>query len=556
MAARGNDTMSGGAGNDTYFVEDAGDKVIELAGQGIDTILTSRSFDLSIEGANVENLKAYDPKNYTLIGNGLNNTITAAEAGDDFIDGRAGNDTLLGGDGNDTIHGGAGNDQLIGGKGDDTLEGGAGNDTYEMTGGGTDTITELAGQGIDTIVTDKTYTLGANLDNLVLIGSNDIEGTGNELANVITGNGGHNNLSGLAGNDTLLGGDGGDALKGGLGKDVMLGGNGSDIYYVDSTGDVVSEKANEGEFDRVITTLANYKLGANLEDLYFDTGIAGVVGIGNALANYIEGANGDDKLDGQAGKDDIRGGEGNDTLFGGDDDDWLLGWYGDDTLDGGKGADTLSGSDGNDTLSGGAGDDNLAGEAGDDLLIGGVGNDKYSVTDGDDTVVELKNGGIDAIYTSISLTLGDNIENAFAQASSLTITGNALDNYINGLDGADSLSGGIGADLLIGGAGADTLTGGDGNDVLEGSLGVDRIEGGAGDDLIRYRLGNPGDLDSLAGDLITGFEAGKDKIDLYDLFSDFGINEEDVIGEGYLRLQVNGNDTLLQFDKDGGADGF
>jgi Ca2+-binding RTX toxin-like protein len=252
----------------------------------------------------------------------------------------------------------------------------------------------------------------------------------------------------------------------------------------------------------------------------------------------------------------VSGGEGNDTLLGGDDDDWLSGSYGDDTLDGGKGADTLSGSDGNDTLNGGAGDDSISGEAGDDLLIGGVGNDKYFVTDGDDTVAESKNGGVDAIYTYISLTLGENIENAFAQASSLTITGNALDNYINGLDGADSLSGGIGADLLIGGAGADTLIGGDGNDVLEGSLGVDRIEGGAGNDLIRYRLGNPGDLDSLAGDLIVGFEAGKDKIDLYDLFVDFEISVEDPVDDGFLRLLANGGNTLLQFDKDGDGDSF
>ena len=158
--------------------DDANDKVKELAGQGIDTILTSRSFDLSIEGANVENLKAYNPKNYTLIGNGLNNTITAAESGDDFLDGRAGNDTLIGGAGQDTLNGGAGNDRLLGGDGDDWLEGddgndtlvggagndvmigGAGNDTYEYT-DGSDEFGELEGEGIDTVVTNKNYVLGS-----------------------------------------------------------------------------------------------------------------------------------------------------------------------------------------------------------------------------------------------------------------------------------------------------------------------------------------------------------------------------------------------------------
>jgi hypothetical protein len=82
------------------------------------------------------------------------------------------------------------------------------------------------------------------------------------------------------------------------------------------------------------------------------------------------------------------------------------------------------------------------------------------------------------------------------------------------------------------------------------------MSGGAGSDLFLYRLGDPNDLAQLGGDVIAGFEAGKDKIDLYDLFTDFGIVEEDVVGDGYLRLQVNGNDTLIQFDKDGGGDSF
>jgi hypothetical protein len=92
--------------------------------------------------------------------------------------------------------------------------------------------------------------------------------------------------------------------------------------------------------------------------------------------------------------------------------------------------------------------------------------------------------------------------------------------------------------------------------VIEGGLGADAIDGGAGSDLFLYALDVPGDLGNLGGDLITGFETSKDKIDIYDLFVDFDIESEDVIGEGYLRLEVSGGDTLLQFDKDGGANSF
>jgi Ca2+-binding RTX toxin-like protein len=534
----GNDTMIGGAGNDTYLVVDNKDKIVELAGQGIDTVLTERSFDLSLEGVNVENLKAEVAKNYILIGNALNNTITAAESGDDTIDGGAGNDSLLGGEGSDSIVGGAGNDTLIGGKGNDTLEGGAGNDTYYLTADVADDLTEAAGQGIDTVVTYQAYTLGANLENLVFLGSNEVNGTGNELANAINGSTGKNRLSGLAGNDTLNGGDGNDTLDGGSGKDVMRGGAGDDWYIVGEAADTVSENAKDGEHDRVVSLIAAYALGANIEELAFDVGAVNVVGSGNALDNWIEGDAGNDALDGKAGNDEIIGGAGNDSMTGG------------------SGHDTLQGGMGNDSLLGGDGDDDMVGEAGDDVMIGGAGNDTYSVDSDGDSVQEASKAGIDTVIAEISLTLGANIENSRMSANGVTVTGNELDNRMEGSYGKDTINGAAGADLLASGAGDDVLNGDAGNDVIEGDLGADTINGGAGNDLILYRLDDPNDLDKLGGDLITGFETGKDKIDLYDLFTDFDIHEADVIGEGYLRLQVNGNDTVLQFDKDGGGDGF
>ncbi|WP_230401119.1 calcium-binding protein [Microcystis aeruginosa] len=94
---------------------------------------------------------------------------------------------------------------LNGGAGIDTLIGGLGNDTYQID-TTTDTITENANQGTDTVQSSVTYTLGNNLENLTLTGTTNINGTGNAANNILTGNSGNNILNGSDGNDTLIGG--------------------------------------------------------------------------------------------------------------------------------------------------------------------------------------------------------------------------------------------------------------------------------------------------------------------------------------------------------------
>jgi hypothetical protein len=113
--------------------------------------------------------------------------------------------------GNNVITGNTGNNILNGGAGVDTLIGGLGNDTY-IVDTATDTITELAGGGTDTIQSSVTYTIAAlnNVENLTLTGAAAINGTGNAGNNVITGNSGNNILNGGAGIDTLTGGTGND----------------------------------------------------------------------------------------------------------------------------------------------------------------------------------------------------------------------------------------------------------------------------------------------------------------------------------------------------------
>jgi Ca2+-binding RTX toxin-like protein len=321
----GADTLIGGKGDDTYVVDNASDVVTENAGEGTDLIRSSVS--RSLVGLQVENLTLTGTAVLNGTGNGLNNTLTGNNVanvlsgglgydtlygglGYDTLYGDDGNDTLYGGDGNDTLYGGLGHDRLDGGTGADTLKGGAGDDTYVVDNVG-DVVTEVAGEGADTVQSSlANYTLGANVENLTLIGTANLNGTGNALNNVLTGNSGVNILKGGAGNDALNGGGGTDTLAGGLGNDS---------YIVDNAGDVVTELAGEGA-DTVQSSSANYTLGANVENLQL-LGTANLNGMGNALNNVLTGNSGVNILRGGAGNDVLNGGGGADTLSGGDGSD-------------------------------------------------------------------------------------------------------------------------------------------------------------------------------------------------------------------------------------------
>ena len=159
------------------------------------------------------------------------------------IYGGAGDDILSGAGGNDTLISGAGDDRLYGDSGADAMTGGAGNDLYYVDNAG-DTVTELAAQGSDTVVSTIDFTLGANVERLVLTGSENLSGTGNSLNNKVTGNDGANLLDGGAGNDTLVGGGGGDILIGGAGHDTMAGGAGND-QFVFHNGDLGSDRITD-----------------------------------------------------------------------------------------------------------------------------------------------------------------------------------------------------------------------------------------------------------------------------------------------------------------------
>jgi VCBS repeat-containing protein len=442
----GADTMTGGAGDDTYIVDDVGDTAIEAFNAGIDTVFSSVSHTLA---SNVENLTLTGAGNIDATGNELNNILV----------GNTGNNRLYGLAGNDTLTGGIGNDLLDGGAGADTMTGNAGDDTY-IVNNASDAVAENADEGIDTVQSTITYTLGANVENLTLTGTASINGTGNALDNVIVGNAGNNVLAGLDGNDTLIGNAGNDTLNGGAGADSMAGGAGNDTYIVDNVGDSVTEALNAGT--DLVQSSITYTLTDNVENLTL-IGVDMIDGTGNTLNNVIIGNAAANVINGGAGADTLNAGAGDDTLIGGD---------GNDALNGDAGNDLLQGDSGNDTLNGGAGADNM---------LGGTGNDTYVVDNSGDLVIESLDEGIDLVQSGITYTLTDNVENlTLTGTAALNGTGNALDNVILGNSGVNVLTGLEGNDTLNGGAGADIMMGGAGNDTYV----VDNIG-----DVVRENLG-------------------------------------------------------------------
>jgi Ca2+-binding RTX toxin-like protein len=223
----GADTMNGGTGNDTYFVDDVGDVVNENSGEGTDTVRVASLAAYALT-ANVEKLINTGSGTFTGTGNDLNNDMTGG-SGADTLYGGNGFDQLYGGNGDDFLYGGADGDLLSGGIGADYMEGGTGDDVYIVDNAG-DSVVEASGEGIDEVFTTlASYTLGANVEDLYFnAGSGNFTGTGNALDNEIFGGSGNDNLSGLDGNDLLRGQTGNDTLSGGDGDDLLVGGSGID----------------------------------------------------------------------------------------------------------------------------------------------------------------------------------------------------------------------------------------------------------------------------------------------------------------------------------------
>lgn len=234
----------------------------------------------------------------------------------------------------------------------------AGTHSLTFTGGGLTgavTVAIAAGSanakvdlvGDSKILSSAHTTLGSGAIDLSLLGIGSIDGTGNDLDNVIRGNRGSNTLAGRDGNDTILGRAGNDVIYGELGDDYLRGDHGHDVLVG----------------------------GSGFDQIYGGTG-----------NDRIYGQNDDDVIVGDNGNDRAFGGSGADRIYGGRGSDKLYGEAGNDLLNGSSGADAMVGGSGADRLIGGSGNDRLLGNNEADLLLGGGGNDRLIGGRGDDTL--------------------------------------------------------------------------------------------------------------------------------------------------------------------------
>lgn len=321
----GTNVLTGGAGNDTYVVDNL-DSIVEASNGGTDMVQTMQTYTL---GTNVENLTLTGTIAINGTGNALNNVLDGSQnSAANALTGGTGNDTYIMGSGDtmteaagagtdtvqsamthtlgtnvenlilsgttaingtgntgaNTLTGNSAANVLDGGAGADAMSGGAGDDIY-LVDNASDTVTEAAGAGVDTVQSSVTYTLAANVENLTVIGTGAINGTGNGSNNLLVGNSAANVLTGGAGNDT----------------------------YVVGTGDTVVE-SNNGGTDTVQSSIA-WTLGSTLEHLTL-IGTAAINGTGNAANNMLAGNSANNILTGLGGNDTYqysRGG-GQDTV--------------------------------------------------------------------------------------------------------------------------------------------------------------------------------------------------------------------------------------------------
>jgi len=579
----GNDRLDGGAGNDGL-----------IGGLGADELICGTDFDLIVyvtteesSGASVDTIRGFQSGFDVIdLSLALAHSVTFAASGGmtvvtaETVDGTltinvegtvTAADVLLaenlfwGTAANDQLTGTAEAEYFFGGAGADTMTGGLGDDYYFVDDSG-DQVVESPGGGRDLVESRITYALGAEVEDLLLAGSDPIDGTGNALDNIIIGNLAANVLSGQGGNDVLYGGGGVDTLRGGAGND---------LYIVDflGTATVVETSAADG-VDTVESDIG-FVLGANVENLTL-TGFFASDGVGNDLANVLIGNDAENSLTGGGGADTIQAGGGNDEIDGGLGADRMQGGGGDDLYvvdnaadvveetDFAAGNDTVrasisytlgewvdaliltgtaangTGNAGNNVLAGNAGANRLDGGEGIDVMEGGSGNDVYVVDDAGDQVIESALGGTDRVESSISYVLGTNVENLTLLGFGIADgTGNALANVIVGSD-VDN--------LLDGREGADRMEGREGNDVyIVDNLGDMVIDSGFGLDEVRSSVSfvlssNVENLLLTGTGNINGTGNALDNM----MFGNAGNNVLDGGGSGYDMFEGGaGNDTYV-----------
>ncbi len=417
----GADIMQGGLGNDTYYVDNINDQVIEAADAGVDEVISSldnykllNNFEiLSLENASAQGVHSGSIKGSNATGNDADNIINGNNA-DNIING---------------------------GKGDDVLRGAGGSDTYIiMEGEGNDIVQDLEHttgsydyyfyqyKNIDKIISDTSIDLSKHewVEVAELMGHKaaTLSGT-NDRSEMLIGNDADNTLIGSKNQDDFI--DQEPNLNGGQGKapvfsskgwvngNMLKGGLGDDTYIIKSASDTIEEYLDEG-----IDTVE-----VNTDDLVIDEKWA--LRGSYTLSDNIE----------------------------------ILMLAGDDNFN-------ANGNALNNILIGNSAHNRLDGMQGADIMKGGLGNDVYQIDNINDIIVELTNEGIDRIESTISIdSIASNVENLNLMGnSSLYANGNDLNNFILGNSGQNTINGGAGNDFINGNTGNDVLIGGDGVDTF------------------------------------------------------------------------------------------
>lgn len=316
----GADAMQGKSGDDAYYVDNAGDRVVEKAGEGKDEIRSTLSRTALSD--NVEDLTLLSKGGQTGIGNDLGNRIVGG-AGDDTLDGRGGDDWLMGGSGNDTfvVRPGTGRDTIADfkagwGAGDRLLIESSAMDSFAkvkaaLEQNGSDTLLSLPsgevvvfkGLRVDQFVSDDFIFGGA---------PPAAPPAWNPSAPVLAPSAVQYSLTGGPGNDRVVGTGQNDSINGAGGADRMEGGKGHDTYVVDRPEDVIVEKKGEG-IDTVLNWAKSNTLPDNVEHLK-NLGSYAQTATGNGLANRLTGGSGADTVDGAGGDDWLTGGGGGDLF--------------------------------------------------------------------------------------------------------------------------------------------------------------------------------------------------------------------------------------------------
>ena len=617
-AGAGADTIQGGAGIDIvlYVDSDTGVQVRLYDGTASgghaegDTFPGRQTIEYLDDTNRLVQVEALDIEG--LVGSAHDDILVGAE-GNDLLLGGHGNDNLDGRESEDLLDGMEGDDLLVGGPGWDLLVGGPGVDTVSYENESNVIVYLSSGEArvysgdidlfpgrqvIEYLDENGTIRQAEVSDIENLRGSQDSdELTGTHGPNRLEGLGGSDLLIGLGGDDVLVGGEGSDHLQSGPGNDRLDGGAGND--YLEGGPGADQVRGGSG-IDEASYWESDDGVEVNLQTGVLRGGDAeGDIFIGRETIEYVDvegntrqavvtdienlyGSEADDILIGDARANELQGAAGNDVLEGRAGDDYLTG---DDYLFNGF------------TFYSTEGDDKLTGGAGDDWLVGGNGADELSGGPGDDTASYRHSGSYMGVEVRLydgtargSEAEGDSfvgmktVEHVDAGGNTQTVEVPDIENLL-GSSGNDILAGAHGPNRLDGYYGNDRLYGREGDDWLDGGAGRDRLEGGPGADVLRggadidiaiYESSDAGVVVRLHTVLVEGGKSGDAEGDTYygethtvtnddgttrevevpDIRNLFGSEHNDVLAGDFRENWIygQGGDDLLFGGPDGGAD--